>query len=63
MALSMPPCSGQETKESDVYKLVLAVTGNHDFVLKHKGRWDRYQNADDLDPCLRWTGRYKRNLA
>lgn len=26
------------------------LTGNYDFVLKYKGRWDRDRNADDLDP-------------
>jgi uncharacterized protein (TIGR03435 family) len=26
------------------------LMGNHDFVLKYKGRWDRDRNADDLDP-------------
>jgi uncharacterized protein (TIGR03435 family) len=28
------------------------LMGNHDFVLKYKGRWDRDRNADDLDPML-----------
>jgi uncharacterized protein (TIGR03435 family) len=26
------------------------LTGNYDFVLKYKGRWDRDRKADDLDP-------------
>ena len=26
------------------------LTGNYDFVLKYKGRWDRDRNADDMDP-------------
>jgi len=26
------------------------LTGNYDFVLKYKGRWDRDRPADDLDP-------------
>jgi uncharacterized protein (TIGR03435 family) len=26
------------------------LIGNHDFVLKYMGRWDRDRNADDLDP-------------
>ena len=26
------------------------LTGNYDFVLKYKGRWDRDRNADDPDP-------------
>ncbi|MFZ0396393.1 MAG: TIGR03435 family protein [Terracidiphilus sp.] len=26
------------------------LTGNYDFVLKYRGRWDRDRNADDLDP-------------
>lgn len=26
------------------------LTGNYDFVLKYKGRWDRDRDADDLDP-------------
>jgi uncharacterized protein (TIGR03435 family) len=26
------------------------LTGNYDFVLKYKGRWDRDREADDLDP-------------
>jgi len=26
------------------------LMGNHDFVLKYKGRWDRDRSADDLDP-------------
>jgi uncharacterized protein (TIGR03435 family) len=26
------------------------LTGNYDFVLKYKGRWDRDRNPDDLDP-------------
>lgn len=26
------------------------VTGNYDFALKYKGRWDRDRKADDDDP-------------
>lgn len=26
------------------------LTGNYDFVLKYRGRWDRDRNADDIDP-------------
>ncbi len=28
------------------------LTGNYDFVLKYKGRWDRDRQGDDLDPTL-----------
>lgn len=28
----------------------MGLTGQYDFVLKYKGRWDRDRPADDMDP-------------